>query len=205
MEIGEKLIVGRMGKQPMPISDTTVSPQHITIKRIDEENYQITDMDSHKGVFVFGIRIVRKTVKENTPFLLGGYKTSIAQLLHDPHSVNLTEIWDTYDKQKRQWDRYAQFINSIRMIIPILSITVSAVIGQNLYVQVGIPVIVTLIVILLSEKLSVKKNLRMAELNSDLQKKYLCPHCQKFLGFVPYKVLKANNYCPNSTCGVPLP
>lgn len=194
-----------MGQQPLPISDVSVSPQHIEIRRVDQEYYQIRDLDSQKGVFVFGFRVERKTVKEATPFLLGSYKTSIAQLLSDPSTVNLSSVWNEYDSQKRKWDKYSQFVNSIRMIIPILSITISAIVGQNLYVQIGIPVVVTIIVIILSDLLTAKKNLKMAELNNELQKTYICPHCQKFLGYIPYSVLKSNLYCTNPVCGIPLP
>lgn len=194
-----------MGNQPLPISDVSVSPQHASIKRIDEEFYQITDMDSAKGVTVFGLRIKRKTIKENTPIHLGTYKTSVEQLLHNPHDVDLTEIWKAYDKQKRVWDRYSTLVNSIRMLSPILTMLITQVVGQNWMVSCGVLLFVMIVAMVAGEKVLTKKSLKMAELNTNLQRTYLCPHCQKFLGFVPYDILKRQSYCPNPNCGVPLP
>lgn len=205
MNIGESLIVGRMGNQPLPISDVSVSPQHVKITRTTSTDYQIEDLDSAKGVFVFGFRVQRKTIKDNTPFLLGGYKTSVQQLLHDPSKVDLAQIWNDYDKQKRIWERYSMLVNSIRMIVPVITIALTMVLGQNIAIQISVIVAITAVVMVATESLNKKKNIKIVELNLELQRVYLCPHCQKFLGFIPYKVLKAHRYCPNNTCGVPLP
>ena len=205
MNIGESLIVGRMGNQPLPISDVSVSPQHVKITRTTSTDYQIEDLDSAKGVFVFGFRVQRKTIKDNTPFLLGGYKTSVQQLLHDPSKVDLAQIWNDYDKQKRIWERYSMLVNSIRMIVPVITIALTMVLGQNIAIQISVIVAITAVVMVATESLNKKKKIKIAELNLELQRVYLCPHCQKFLGFIPYKVLKAHRYCPNNTCGVPLP
>lgn len=205
MNIGDSIIVGRMGNQPLPISDVTVSPQHAKLTRTSSTNYQIEDLDSAKGVFVFGFRVQRKTIKDNTPFLLGAYKTSIQQLLHDPSKVDLAQVWNDYDKQKRIWERYSMLVNSIRMIVPVITIALTMVLGQNIAIQISVIVAITAIVMVATESLNKKKNIKIAELNMELQRVYLCPHCQKFLGFIPYKVLKAHRYCPNATCGVPLP
>lgn len=197
--------MGRMGNQPLPISDVSVSPQHVKITRTTSTDYQIEDLDSAKGVFVFGFRVQRKTIKDNTPFLLGGYKTSVQQLLHDPSKVDLAQIWNDYDKQKRIWERYSMLVNSIRMIVPVITIALTMVLGQNIAIQISVIVAITAVVMVATESLNKKKNIKIAELNLELQRVYLCPHCQKFLGFIPYKVLKAHRYCPNNTCGVPLP
>lgn len=197
--------MGRMGNQPLPISDVSVSPQHVKITRTTSTDYQIEDLNSAKGVFVFGFRVQRKTIKDNTPFLLGGYKTSVQQLLHDPSKVDLAQIWNDYDKQKRIWERYSMLVNSIRMIVPVITIALTMVLGQNIAIQISVIVAITAVVMVATESLNKKKNIKIAELNLELQRVYLCPHCQKFLGFIPYKVLKAHRYCPNNTCGVPLP
>lgn len=197
--------MGRMGNQPLPISDVSVSPQHVKITRTTSTDYQIEDLDSAKGVFVFGFRVQRKTIKDNTPFLLGGYKTSVQQLLHDPSKVDLAQIWNDYDKQKRIWERYSMLVNSIRMIVPVITIALTMVLGQNIAIQISVIVAITAVVMVATESLNKKKNIKIAELNLELQRVYLCPHCQKFLGFIPYKVLKAHRYCPNNRCGVPLP
>ena len=83
MEIGQTITIGRMGQQPMHIADTSVDPQHAKLTRTGTDTYQIEDLDSTRGTFVFGMRIKRKTVKTDTPFFLGQHKTSVRQLLTD--------------------------------------------------------------------------------------------------------------------------
>lgn len=60
MEIGESIIIGRMGQQPLHLSDASIDPQHATLTRTSADSYVIEDHDSAKGVFVFGLRIMRK-------------------------------------------------------------------------------------------------------------------------------------------------
>ncbi len=203
MEIGEQIIVGRLGQQPMHIADTTVSPQHITLKKTGPDIYQIEDQDSQRGTFVFGFRIKRKTLNSDTPFFLGSYKTTVNQLLQDVGNINLSQIWDGYDKEKRKWDRYTTIVNSIRMLTPIITMALAQLIGQDWTVSFIVLLAVMLVSIVAGEKVLAKKNLRMAELNTRMQSEYICPHCHHFLGFTPFQILKQHTYCPH--CGVPLP
>lgn len=203
MEIGEELIIGTLGQQPMTIADPTVDPQHAILRRTGEETYQIEDRNSQRGVQVFGIRVMRKTIKAETPFFLGSYKTSVRQLLKDAESIDLNEVWERYDKEKRRWDRYTLWVNSIRMLSPVITMMLAQLVGQNWMVSVCVLVGVMLIAMLAGEKVLAKKNLRMAELNAQMQVEYACPRCHKFLGFTPYQILKKKRYCP--LCGVPLP
>lgn len=203
MEIGEEIIIGRLGQQPMHIADQSVDPQHATLRRTGEDTYQIEDRDSQKGVQVFGFRVKRKTIKAETPLFLGSYKTSVRQLLQDAASIDLTEVWSRYEKEKRRWDRYTLWVNSIRMLSPVLTMLVTQWVGQNWVVSGVVLVGVMVISMIAGEKVLAKKNLRMAELNTKMQAEYACPHCHRFIGFTPYSILKQNRYCPH--CGVPLP
>ena len=202
MEIGETLVIGRMGQQPMHIADTTVDPQHARLRRTGKDTYQIEDKGSTRGTTVFGMRIVRKTVKADTPIFLGSYKTTVRQLLTDRSRIDLQEIWDDYDHQKRKWDRYSMMVNSIRMLTPILTMLLTQIVGQNIMVSVGVLVVVMAVAIVAGEKVLEKRNLAMAALNAQMQQDYVCPHCHKFLGLTPYEILKTRHYCPQ--CGVPL-
>ena len=100
MEIGEEIIIGRLGQQPMHIADPSVDPQHATLRRTGEDTYQIEDRDSQKGVQVFGFRVKRKTIKAETPLFLGSYKTSVRQLLHKIHVCLI--VCGTQKKQPRR-------------------------------------------------------------------------------------------------------
>ncbi len=202
MNINEKITIGRLGQQPMHIAEQSVDPQHAILTKTDYDTYVIEDNDSQKGVFVFGIRIKRKTIKEDTPIFLGTYKTTVKQLLRDPDAINLAQIWSDYESEKRKWDRYSTMVNSIRMLTPILTMLVAQVIGQSIVVSCVVLVVVMVVAMVAGEMVLKKKNMAMADLNAKMQIDYQCPHCHKFLGFTPYSILKSKLYCPH--CGVPI-
>lgn len=202
MEIGRTITIGRMGQQPMHIADTTVDPEHARLRRTGTDTYQIEDMGAAKGVFVFGMRVVRKTIKADTPFFLGQYKTSVRQLLTDRSSVDLQQVWANYEHEKVKWDRYSMLVNSIRMLTPIITMLLAQTVGQNWIVSAVVLVVVMVVAIVAGEKVLEKKTLAMAELNTRMQTEYVCPHCHRFLGLVPYTVLRSRHYCP--CCGVPI-
>lgn len=211
MKIGDEIIIGRMGQQPMHIADANVDPQHAFLRRKADGTYQIEDMGSAKGIFIFGMRVKRKTIKAETPILLGTFKTSVQQLLQDASSVDLGAVWDAYDKEKRQWDRKSMIVNYLRVLPSILTMLLGMFVGQGLDnttrmgITVGLTIAVLIISMFASEKIMAKKNLRMEELKAEMQEEYVCPYCHKFLGFTPYKILKQHKYCPNSVCNCPLP
>lgn len=211
MNIGEEMIIGRMGQQPMHIADANVDPQHAVLRKTAEGVYQIEDNDSTKGIFIFGMRIKRKTVKAETPILLGTFRTSVQQLLQDASSVDLSAVWNKYDAEKRQWDRKAMIVNYLRVLPSILTMLLGMFIGQGLDygtrmgITIGLTILVLIVSMMASERIMVKKNNRMEELKAEMQEKYVCPHCRKFLGFTPYTILKRHKYCPNSACSCPLP
>lgn len=209
MNIGEEIIVGRMGMQTMPIADLTVDPEHILLRKTTEGTYQIEDKGSTKGTFVFGMRVKRKTINAQTPIQLGSFKTTVQQLLQDTTAVDLNAIWEAYDKEKRQWDRKNMLVNYLRIIPSILTMILGMFLGQDfdnqtrMFITVGLTVSVLIISMILSEKIINKRNMRMAELNSDMQQKYVCPHCHRSLPLTPYQVLKTKRFCP--VCNFPLP
>lgn len=202
MEIGERITIGRMGQQPLHIADTSVDPQHALLKKTAAGTFQIFDNDSAKGVYVFGLKIKRKTIKGDTPVFLGGFKTSVRQLLKETTGEDLLIIWDNYNKSKLKWDRYTMMVNSIRMLTPIITMTLTQFVGQNWMISCLALVVVMAIAIIAGEKVLEKKNMAMAELTAKMQSEYVCVHCNRFLGFLPYKILKGKGYCPH--CGVPL-
>ena len=202
MDIGESIIIGRMGQQPLHIADTTVDPQHALLKKTAPDTFQIIDNNSAKGIYVFGLRIKRKAIKEDTPLFLGGLKTSVRQLLKETTGEELQKIWDDYNKNKIKWDRYTMMVNSIRMLTPIITMSLTQFVGQNWMVSCIVLVVVMAIAIIAGEKVLEKKNMAMAELTAKMQSEYVCMHCNRFLGFLPYNILKEKGYCPH--CGVPL-
>lgn len=211
MNIGDELIVGRMGQQPMHIADSSVDPQHAILRKKEDGTFQIEDKGSTSGVFVFGMRIKRKTMQEDTPVLLGKFKTSVQQLLQDASSVNLQKVWDEYEAEKRKWDRRTMMVNYIRILPTMITMLVGILLGQNMEngmrmgITLGLTLAVLVISMVASERIVAKKNIKMAELNTEMQKTYVCPHCHRPLPLTPYAILKQNTYCPNPACSYPLP
>lgn len=215
MKIGEELKIGTMGQQPMHIFDASVDPEHAILRMTGEDTYQIEDLNSKKGVYVFGMRVKRKTIRGNTPILIGSLNTTVQQLLQDNSNIDLQKVWDEYDKEKRIWDRKVTIANRIPFLGSILTGVVllgcTNVVGKEMdgMLKGAISLIIFLLVLWISikvtEKISAKKNLRMAVLNEEMKTKYQCPYCHSFLGLVPYQVLKQKRYCPNKNCNCPLP
>ncbi len=211
MEIGEEIVIGQLGQQPNKITDPTVAPQHAKLKRIDASRYQITDLDSPQGVIVFGMKVVRKTIKGDTPIFIGKYKTTVNDLMFDVTQLDLAKVWDSYNDEKMKWERYTMMVNSIRMLTPVLTIGLGVLFntgnGEDSRV---ISIVITIIVVILinviamaaTQKLTNKKTIRMGELTNKLQKEYVCHHCHRYFGTIPYTVLKQNRYCPS--CGYPI-
>lgn len=209
MNIGEEITIGRMGQQPMHISDINVNPEHAILRKTGDNLYQIEDAGSTSGVFVFGMRVKRKTVNEDTPIQLGKFVTSVKQLLQDSFTVDLETVWNEYELEKRKWDRKAMVVNYLRILPSILTMLLSTLLGLSLDPQTRtiltlvLTVIVLVVSIVIGERIMAKKELRMQEMNSEMRQKYRCPHCQRPLPLTAYKILKDNTYCPN--CSFPLP
>lgn len=109
-------------------------------------------------------------------------------------------MWNDYDKQKRKWDRYSMLVNSIRMLTPILTMLVTQMVGQNWLVSCIVLLAVMAIAIFAGEKVLEKKTVALATLNAQMQTTYVCPHCHKFLGFVPYSVLSGKSIALIAAC-----
>lgn len=204
MEIGDKIIVGSLGQQPLHLTDASIDPQHAFLTRKDADTYVLEDNHSAKGVWVFGLRIVRKTIQADTPFRLGTCKLTVRRLLTDARRVDLAVVWRDYERQKRRWDRYSALVNSIRMLTPILSMLVTQLVGQNWMVTGVVLLVVTGVSILAGEKVLERKTLAMAKLQARMQTEYACPHCHQPFQLVPWSVIRGRGYCPNPACGVPL-
>lgn len=139
---------------------------------------------------MFGLRIKRKAIKEDTPLFLGGLKTSVRQLLKETTGEELQKIWDDYNKNKIKWERYTMMVNSICMLTPIITMSLTQFVGQNRIVSFIVLIVVMAIAIIAGEKVLEKKNMAMAELTAKMQSEYLCMHCNRFLGFLPYNILR---------------
>lgn len=81
LSIGQSIIVGRQGSQPLQIADMTVSRRHCKITRVTQDEYELEDLDSSRGTVVNGQQIYQTRVRLDTPVSLGNFATSVGQLL----------------------------------------------------------------------------------------------------------------------------
>lgn len=205
MNIGEEILIGKMGQQPMDINDPSVDPQHAILRKTAAGVYQIEDNHSVNGVYVYGMRIKRKTVQEDTPIRLGSLGTTVGQLLQDPTAIDLGAIWAAYDAEKRQWDRKAMLVNYLRVLPSILTMALGMFVGpampnsRRALITISLTLIVLIISFLATDKIMAKKNQRMAEMNAEMQQKYVCPFCHNPLPLTAYSILKTKG-CPHKGC-----
>ena len=91
-------------------------------------------------------------------------------------------------------------VNYLRILPSIITMLLGMFVGQNLDngqrmgITIGMTIFVLIVSMIVSERIVARKNIRMAELNAEMQEKYVCPHCHKFLSLTPYKILKQNRY-----------
>lgn len=212
MEIGQEIIIGRAGDQPLSIADNNVNPRHARLHKTGDNLYCIEELEPSNKISVFGMRIKRMTIKGDTPIELGSFKTDVNRLLQEIQVEDLESIWKLYDKKKRAWDLKSTIVSYVRYLPSLITMAAAYFMFDHDSSQLqrfmftgGLTLAVLIISIILSDKMAAKKTVGMAELNADLKKRYLCPHCQTFLGFTPYQVLKNSIYCPNRQCRRPLP
>ena len=81
LNIGQTLVVGRLGAQAIKINDMTVSRRHCALRRIGPDDYEVEDLGSSRGTVADGIPVARMRVKVDTPLMLGNFQTSVGRLL----------------------------------------------------------------------------------------------------------------------------
>ena len=120
---------------------------------------------------------------------------------------HLERVWDDYDKglydlQIRQ--KKAGIFRSLYLPIVVLSTllgyalnfagidkTLTAVLSFLFYIIAAIVLFYGLYKAIKDNSIEERK-----ELNDKFQDDYICPHCNHFLGFQAYKILKQNTNCP---------
>ena len=216
------IIIGKLGQQPLRISEPTVSRHHAVVRPLGNNRYEIEDTSTN-GTFVEGRKLSRgqrAVVTGSTPIVLGRFRTTVCTLLQIPEErdytaswARLEQVWNDYAAQKRkiqlQQSRLMNMRVAIMAVPTILSIIITQFIDPSSAVKYLVPfgtALLMLLVVVLFTRTSNRAQesgmIKTEELNADMMVKYVCPKCKTFLGFVPFSVVKKKGGCPKCGCRV---
>lgn len=221
------ITIGRRGTQRNPITDPTVSNQHASLTDNGDGTYTLKHLSRTNHTYVNGQEILTCTVTGSDVVRMGNYEVKVADLipLETPvappqppqppkqppvEEVSLTHleaIWDKYDADLTAIQAFQRSNGLWRSIVPIFTMGGAAITGVAHSmdwppsIQI-VSTILTIVGVLISAYTFYKgyKFDAIAEtkkLNQWLQDEYVCPGCGRFMGNVPYRVLKTNSKtCP---------
>lgn len=219
LNIGESLVVGRLGNQAIKIQDMTVSRKHCQITRIGNNEFQIEDLDSSRGTFINNIPIFQASVKIDTPIKLGNLTTTVSQLLgvvqntvgETVHIGHLERVFAEYEEANKELSKQRVRAHSRRSMPMQIGLPLIMGAGMFLDLMISDSEMASTIKIVLSVGcigLSILLSLTALssgdsiiddqfEINKKFQIDYTCPKCKNFLGMGrPVEALLNTGKCP---------
>lgn len=219
----DTIIIGRHGQQRNPITDPTVSGRHASLTPNGDGTYTLKHLSTTNHTYVNGQEIISCTVSDSDVIRMGNYEVRVADLIPavaplppqppkedtEVSMVHLEAIWAKYDADLTAIQRHQQRIGLWRSIVPIFTMGGAAIIGVAhsmdwpSSIQI-LSTVFTIIGVAISAYTFYKSYkfdaiLETKRLNQKLQDEYVCPKCGRFMGNVPYNILKRNTkFCP--TC-----
>lgn len=178
----------------------SVTGGNITIKNIKAENV----------TWVNGLEVNVKQITANDTIELGpsrGYTVPLKEVLDsfEPNEVDirpLRQVWENYNNsllaiRKRQ--QRNNLLASSYIGFSVLGGLLAFILPDSVqnYAKIVIAVLAAAIFILGFIKRATDKSIDEQEaLKKQLQKQYVCPKCNHFMGYQDYDVLSQNNQCP---------
>lgn len=193
---------GQPGSVPMD-----VSRHHISLQQTSGGKWKVKNLNEQNVTFVNGIAIESKTISENDIVELGNSRYLLNwDVLNESKEETvdirpLKTIWEEYDEQRLEFQIAERKFNAARSatgIITMVAIACSLILGHGpiyliLYaLAIGISVAFTF----QAYKKSSDVPRRQREMNKEFQKRYTCPKCGHFMGFIDYDILTQSDVCP---------
>ena len=224
-----EIIVGKLGNQIIPISDTRVSRKHCKLTEQPDGSFILEDLGSSNGTFVNGNRIFRTRVTRDTILQLGPeLKVKVSDLVGttvippltippinppQPTEVDysaafnrLQAVYERYSKDKvalLKDERKKNQLKSLPMfivgIVSMLLFIIPALAPFRIYI-----VIIATAFAGWGAKVafgtSVEFPEKMEALTRQFKIDYVCPKCGNFLGDIPFENLRNRKICSFCKC-----
>lgn len=215
LNIGQEMIVGRLGSQAIKIDDMSVSRKHCKIKRLSQTEFEIEDLGSTRGTVVGGLPVYMTRVKADTPLMLGNFKTTVGRLLGTPVAEvvsigHLERVFDRYEEDTKELSKQRTREQGKRALP--MQIGLPLIMGAGMFLDLiidpgsanAVKGVLSAVCIGMSVFMSVRaisSNDSMIddqfEINKQFQIDYVCPKCKNFLGMSrPVQALLNAGKCP---------
>lgn len=172
----------------------------------DNNSIKIKNLDVNNYTFVNGQSIETKAIKVGDKIELGpdhfllDWK-AIFQVA--PVDIrNLKKVWDDYENHKLDQTIADRRFNSLRSatgLITMAAIALSILTGrQNAWfiALYAFAIIISIGFTIKAYRDASNIPQKQKQLYDEFQKDYVCPHCNHFLGNLPYNILEQNDQCP---------
>lgn len=199
---GNSKLYGQAGSVPMD-----VSRHHLSLQPAGNGKWQIKNLNERNVTFVNGIAVESKTITESDKVELGNshYLFSWNALLEPKVETcdirPLKQVWEEYnqaniDIRKRQ--KNIGLLASIPIGITMLGGLLSGVAPDELKPFAYVFTAVALIVMLYGfyRRFTDNSIEEQEEIKKKFQRRYVCPKCKHFMGFLDYDILTQSDACP---------
>ena len=206
--------IGKAEDNDYIADDIHVSRYHANLRRDENGNLFIEDMNSTNGTFVNGNRVMKKKITSTDRVMLGNqYLLNISEALKFDNDycdefAALKSVYNDYIKAKILIQSSNQFKTRLFQSLPFAVLGVTGIVisffgkGNN-----GI-IIISCILAICAPTVGIyfgaRQSAKIPELLQNLANKfkidYVCPKCGAFLGEVPWESLANKKQCPVGTC-----
>lgn len=223
----DTIIIGRHGTQRNPITDPTVSGKHASLTPNADGTYTLHHLSKTNHTYVNGVEVLTCNVKDSDVVRMGNYEVRVADLIpvaapptpptpptppakDEDKAISLAHleaVWNRYDEALTDIQAFQRSNGLWRSIVPIFTMGGAAITGvaHSMDWPSSIQVISTLFTIIgvvisaytFYKGYKFDAILETKKLNQRFQDEYVCPKCGRFMGNIPYNVLKKNSKaCP---------
>lgn len=225
----KNIAVGNPGCVPNSVSrfKPIESVAHVKIEIDDKGDMTIYNMNPNNSTVVDGNEISIKKIKSGSSIELGKdrFRLNITTALDAAKKIvpsipvnisHLKAVWEKYEWETTDHIDELRYQKEKNRMLPIMVSSTSGLISgigawafsvSTLWVTLPITAIVSLLYFKNYNTKDQSSAIRKAA-NKELQHKYICPVCHKYLGAVSYDILKDNfrsvqdgkMYCPKCKC-----
>ena len=193
-----------LDKADVPAS---VSKEHCLIEIVDN-TIKLQNLDINNYTYVNGMAVEAKTIRKGDRIELGRDRytlnwKSLESLLPPVADIRpLKTVWENYEKQNIALqidERRFNTLRSVTGLITMVAIALSIATGGRSvwYVALyAVAIVASLVFFIKAYRDASKMPYRRQELARQFQRDYVCPHCGRFLGNLPYDIVSQNTCCP---------
>lgn len=200
----EAYTMGRGKNNTLVIDSNTVSNEHALLIKNDNNTYTIEDISDGYGVFVNGVRIIKKQVAHTDEIKIHNTTVNIKQITGD-YSEEFAELEPVYNDFVNKKKKNNKKQSVMPHLYRIAFIAGAALLAYGICSYLNIKIQYTIAIIgggLLAGLLtpSAKNKNELMDLIEEHKNVFVCPACKRYLGNDPWENYKNQEKCPHKGC-----